>query len=225
MTAFLSHFYSSNTNGGRGEPDQPAKTVTSEGQHHAVVCAHMEQANTGRIGHPIEKPVSTITTAGAHQRVVQTTMVDADALPPEQLERAVQVAAFLVKYYGSGDGQAQAVDRPLDTITTLPRFAVVTVTIDAVTYVIVDIGMRMLTRRELANAQGFPPGYQLAPLCDVSRRKDGTWRKLKTPQPLSISSSIRMIGNSVCPDMAEALAVANGIPALCADEQPQEVAA
>lgn len=222
VTAFLSTFYS---NGGRHSVTEPTPTVTAESNHHAVVCAHMEQANTGRIGHPIEKPVSTITTAGAHQRLVQTTMVDADALPPEQLERAVQVAAFLVKYYGSGDGQAQAVDRPLDTITTLPRFAVVTVTIDTVTYVIVDIGMRMLTRRELANAQGFPPGYQLAPLCDVSRRKDGTWRKLKTPQPLSISSSIRMIGNSVCPDMAEALAVANGIPALCADEQPQEVAA
>lgn len=222
VTAFLSTFYS---NGGRHPVTEPTPTVTAEGNHHAVVCAHMEQANTGRIGHPIEKPVSTITTAGAHQRLVQTTMVDADALPPEQLERAVQVAAFLVKYYGSCDGQVQAVDRPLDTITTLPRFAVVTVTIDAVTYVIVDIGMRMLTRRELANAQGFPPGYQLAPLCDVSRRKDGTWRKLKTPKPLSISSSIRMIGNSVCPDMAEALAVANGIPALCAGEQPQEVAA
>lgn len=151
-------------------------------------------------------------------------MVDADALPPEQLERAVQVAAFLVKYYSNEDG-GHGLDAPIGTVTTKDRFAVVTVTIDATTYVIIDIGMRMLTRRELANAQGFPPGYQLAPLCDVIRRKDGTWRKLKTPQPLSISSSIRMIGNSVCPDMAEALAMANGIPALCADEQPQEVAA
>ena len=225
VTAFLSHFYSSNTNGGRGKPDQPAKTVTSEGQHHAVVCAHMEQANTGAmIGREVDKPLTTITSTGSQQRLVQTTMVDADALPPEQLERAVQVAAFLVKYYSNEDG-GHGLDAPIGTVTTKDRFAVVTVTIDATTYVIIDIGMRMLTRRELANAQGFPPGYQLAPLCDVIRRKDGTWRKLKTPQPLSISSSIRMIGNSVCPDMAEALAMANGIPALCADEQPQEVAA
>jgi DNA (cytosine-5)-methyltransferase 1 len=208
VTAFLSHFYTSNTNGGQGDPLRPAKAVTAEGQHHAVVCAHMEQANTGRVGHPIAKPVSTITSAGAHQRLVHTTMVEADALPPEQLARAVKVAAFLVKYYSNEDG-GHGLDAPIGTITTKDRFAVVTVTIDAVTYVVVDIGMRMLTRRELANAQGFPADYELAPLCDVAQRKDGTWRQLPAPRPLPVSSSIRMIGNSVCPDMAEALARAN----------------
>jgi len=76
------------------------------------------------------------------------------------------------------------------------RLAVVTVTIDAITYVIVDIGMRMLSRRELANAQGFPRDYTLDPIGPKGK-------------PLSISSSIRMIGNSVCPDVAEALASAN----------------
>lgn len=195
ITAFLSHFYTSNINGGRGDPLQPAKVVTAEGQHHAVVCAHMEQANTGRIGHPMPKPVSTITSAGAHQRLVETVLVDADALPPPMLERAVQVAAFLVKYYGN-EVDGHGLDQPLGTVTTKDRFAVVTVTIDAVTYVIVDIGMRMLTRRELANAQGFPAGYVLDPIGPSGK-------------PLSISSSIRMIGNSVCPDMAEALARAN----------------
>lgn len=220
VTAFLSTFYS---NGGRHDVEHPTPTVTAESNHHAVVCAHMEQANTGRIGHPIEKPVSTITTAGAHQRLVQTTMVDADALPPEQLARAVMVAAFLVKYYGNEDG-GHGLGAPIGTVTTKDRFAVVTVTIDATTYVIVDIGMRMLTRRELANAQGFPAGYELAPMCDVARRKDGTWRKLKAPRPLSISSSIRMIGNSVCPDMAEALVRAN-LAGMCEAATPNEVAA
>ena len=195
VTAFLSHFYSSNTNGGQGNPEEPTKTVTAEGQHHAVVCAHMEQANTGRIGHPIQKPVSTITTAGAHQRLVQTTMIEADALPPEQLAGAVKVAAFLIKYYGNEE-DGHGLTAPIGTVTTKDRFAVVTVTIDAVTYVVVDIGMRMLTRRELANAQGFPRDYILAPIGP-------------TGKPLSISASIRMIGNSVCPDMAEALVRAN----------------
>lgn len=195
VTAFLSHFYSSNTNGGRGDPLQPAKAVTAEGQHHAVVCAHMEQANTGRIGHAMTKPVSTITSAGAHQRLVQTTMVEADALPAPLMACAVQVAAFLVKYYGN-EVDGHGLNQPLGTVTTKDRFAVVTVTIDAVTYVIVDIGMRMLTRRELANAQGFPASYVLDPIGPNGK-------------PLTISSSIRMIGNSVCPDMAEALARAN----------------
>lgn len=195
VTAFLSHFYSSNTNGGSGNPLQPAKAVTAEGQHHAVVCAHMEQANTGRIGHAMTKPVSTITSSGSHQRLLQTTMVEADALPAPLMARAVQVAAFLVKYYGN-EVDGHGLNQPLGTVTTKDRFAVVTVTIDAVTYVIVDIGMRMLTRRELANAQGFPADYILDPIGPNGK-------------PLTISSSIRMIGNSVCPDMAEALARAN----------------
>lgn len=214
VTAFLSHFYTSNTNGGQGDPLHPAKAITAEGQHHAVVCAHVEQANTGgMLGRAADQPLTTITTTGAQQRLVQTTMIEADALPPGQMGRAVDVAAFLVKYYGNEvDGHGLAA--PIGTVTTKDRFAVVTVTIDAVTYVIVDIGMRMLTRRELANAQGFPADYELAPLCDVARQKNGTWRKLKAPRPLSISSSIRMIGNSVCPDMSETLVRAN-LPALC----------
>lgn len=198
VTAFLSTFY---TNGGRHDVVCPAPTVTAESNHHAVVCAHMEQANTGRIGHPIQKPVSTITTAAAHQRLVQTTMIEADALPPEQMAGAVQVAAFLIKYYGNEE-DGHGLTSPIGTVTTKDRFAVVTVTIDAITYVVVDIGMRMLTRRELANAQGFPRDYILDPIGP-------------TGKPLSISASIRMIGNSVCPDMAEALVRANR-PDLCA---------
>lgn len=214
VTAFLSHFYTSNTNGGQGDPLHPAKAITAEGQHHAVVCAHVEQANTGgMLGRAADQPLTTITTTGAQQRLVQTTMIEADALPPEQMGRAVEVAAFLVKYYGN-EVDGHGLTAPIGTVTTKDRFAVVTVTIDATTYVIVDIGMRMLTRRELANAQGFPADYELAPLCGVARKKDGSWRKLKAPRPLSISSSIRMIGNSVCPDMSETLVRAN-LPALC----------
>ncbi|SEM62219.1 DNA (cytosine-5)-methyltransferase 1 [Sphingomonas gellani] len=211
VTAFLSHFYTSNTNGGQGDPTHPAKTITAGGQHHGVVCAHMEQANTGgMLGRVADKPLTTVTTTGAQQRLVETVMVDADALPPEQLARAVQVAAFLVKYYGS-DRHGQAVDVPLHTIPTRERFAVVTVTIDATTYVIVDIGMRMLTPRELANAQGFPADYILAAIGPNDK-------------PLTKSSQIAKIGNSVCPDVAEALVRAN-LPALCANDTAEEVAA
>ena len=193
VTAFLSTFY---TNGGRHDLSDPAPTVTAESNHHAVVCAHMEQANTGAmIGREADKPLTTVTATSSQQRLVQTMMVEADALPAPLMARAVQVAAFLIKYYGN-EVDGHGLDQPLGTVTTKDRFAVVTVTIDAVTYVIVDIGMRMLTRRELANAQGFPVGYVLDPIGPHGK-------------PLTISSSIRMIGNSVCPDMAEALARAN----------------
>lgn len=170
----------------------------------AVTSAHLEQANTGMVGHDVRKPVSTIVGKGCTQRLVETTLVEEGTLPPELMDSAVKVAAFLVKYYGSEVGQHQAADAPLDTATVKPRFAVVTVTIDAVTFVLVDIGMRMLEPRELANAQGFPRDYILDPVCwyltDSGARKFG---------PLPKAQQIAKIGNSVCPIMAEVLTAAN----------------
>lgn len=196
VVTFLSQFRGSNRTASGGHPGEPAKAVTAGGLHQAVVCAHMEQANTGMVGHEMRRPVSTIVSKGCTQRLVETTLLEEGDLPPEMMERATRVAAFLIKYYGAGDGQSQAADKPLDTVTTLARFAVVTVTIDATTYVIVDIGMRMLTPRELARAQGFPDSYILDPIGPNGR-------------PLSKAAQIRMIGNSVCPDVAAALVRAN----------------
>lgn len=217
-TAFLSHFYSSG--GGEGRPETPAKTITADGQHHAVVTAHIEQANGGprntrSAGRDARRPLSTATTTGSQQRIVQTTLVEEGVLPPELMASAVNVASFLVKYYAT-DGeneasQSQPVDRPLDTITTKARFAVVTVTIDAVTYIIVDIGLRMLKPRELARAQGFPDSYVLNPECWYTTEKGN--RKFGA---LPIAMQISAIGNSVCPPVARALVAANqpGLPVM-----------
>lgn len=206
VSAFLSSMYTSNSNGGRGKPDLPLKTICAGANHHAVVAAHIEQANGGprmrnAAGRSPTVPISTIATTGSQQRIVQTTMIEEGALPPAMMARAVQVAAFLIKYYQSG--VPRAADQPFDTITTKARYAVVTVTIDAVTYVIVDIGMRMLTPRELARAQGFPESYILDPITPQLIR--GKW----VSKPLTKAAQIRMIGNSVCPDVAAALVSAN----------------
>lgn len=200
VTAFLSQFRGSNRTGSGGDPAEPTKAITAGGTHQALVCAHIEQANGGPrngklAGRAASEPFSTVTGTGSQQRIVQTTLIEEGDLPPEQLESALRVAAFLVKYYGNeSDGHDPA--EPLGTVTTKDRFAVVTVTIDAVTYVIVDIGMRMLTPSELARAQGFPDHYVLDPIGPKGR-------------PLSKSAQIRMIGNSVCPDVATALVRAN----------------
>lgn len=201
VSAFLSSFHPSNTNGGQGDPTQPHKTTMAGGQHSAIVCAHMEQANTGEVGHEMLKPTSTIVGKGSTQRLVETTMIPEDSLPPEMMRKAEIVAAFLVKYFGTG--KSKGLDEPMGTVTTLPRFAVVTVTIDAVTYVIVDIGLRMLTPRELARAQGFPEEYILDPACWQMKRGKRVWQKLTK------ADQIRMIGNSVCPAVARALVRAN----------------
>ncbi len=212
VTAFLSSFYGSDKTNGSGDPERPLRSARAGGQHHAIVAAHIEQANggprnTNSAGRAADRPLSTATASGSQQRIVETTLIEEGALPPDMMERAVRTAAFLVKYYGTdGDGEAaqiQPVDRPLDTITTRARFAVVTVTIDAVTYVIVDIGLRMLKPRELANAQGFPPDYKLDPIVPVMLRG-----KL-VERPLTIAEQISAIGNSVCPPVARALVAAN----------------
>jgi DNA (cytosine-5)-methyltransferase 1 len=69
------------------------------------------------------------------------------------------------------------------------------VTIGGEQYAIVDIGMRMLQPHELKRAQGFPASYIIDPVFNGRR--------------LSKSSQVRMIGNSVCPDVATALIRAN----------------
>jgi DNA (cytosine-5)-methyltransferase 1 len=201
VSAFLSSFYTSNTNGGRGTPKKPLKTVMAGANHHSLVCAHMEQANTGMVGHDTRKPLSTIVGKGCTQRIVETTILEAEDLPPEMMAKATRCAAFLVKYFGTAIGAD--VQEPFHTVTTLPRFAVVTVTIDAVTYVIVDIGMRMLQPRELARAQGFPEDYILDPIAPQMIRGKIVYK------PLTKAAQIRMIGNSVCPDVAKALVAAN----------------
>lgn len=206
-TAFMTRFYGSDKKNGGGDPEQPLSTVRAKGQHHGMVTAHMAQFNTNpngsvNAGHAMDETVSTVATKGPHQGIIETTLIEEGVLPPEMLERATMVAAFLVKYYGEG-GQSQAVDRPLDVVTTKARYAVVTVTIDAVTYVIVDIGLRMLKPRELARAQGFPDSYILNPI--VRKFIRGKW----VERPLTIAEQISAIGNSVCPPVARALVAAN----------------
>lgn len=103
---------------------------------------------------------------------------------------AALVYAFLTKYFGTAIG-ANLIE-PAPTATGKDRFGLVTVQVEGEPYVIVDIGMRMLSPRELARAQGFPDEYVLTG---------------------SKSSQVARIGNSVCPVMAEVLVKANYSPA------------
>lgn len=100
--------------------------------------------------------------------------------------------AFLVKFYGN-ERDGQRVDVPLGTVTTKDRFGLVVVSGEGRS--VSDIGLRMLTPRELARAQGFPDSFSL----DVD--VDGA--------PLSKTAQTRMVGNSVCPPIAAALVRAN----------------
>ena len=181
----------------------PLGTIVAGGVKHALVSAFLEQANGGGPnGNPAparscRQPVSSITASGSQQRLVTA---DLAQLSPEAEAGALRVAAFLVNYYGQGT--ALDLDKPLPTVTTRDRMALVTVVIRGTPYVIVDIGLRMLRPHELYRAQGFPPGYI------HDRTADG--------RPLSVTAQVRMVGNSVSPPPLRAIAAANldRVPAL-----------
>lgn len=154
----------------------PLGTIVGS-QKHALVAAFLAQHNAGprnatMSGRPADAPISTITTTGGQQQLV---------------------TAFLATYYGTGVGQEAG--RPLRTVTTADRHAVVTVEIAGVPYAVVDVGMRMLQPRELYRAQGFPENY-------IIDRGEGGRVLTKTEQ-------VRMVGNSVCPPVTAALVRAN----------------
>lgn len=190
MTAFLEQ---ANGGGDHGNParargaNEPVSTISATGSQQRLVTAHMAKLRGTSSATDVADPLHTISAGGEHHAVVECT------LSPEHANGALRVAAFLVKYYGTAHGVDLA--EPLDTITTRDRLALVTVIIKGTPYVIVDIGLRMLRREELFRAQGFPAGYI------IDRTADCT--------PLSISASVRMVGNSVSPPALAAIARAN----------------
>ena len=161
---------------------EPYPTVTAVGSQGALVAAFLAKHYGGNYTGPgisMREPLDAITT------------IDHHAL----------VHAFLMKYYGTE--QDPRLERPLDTVTTKDRFGLVMV--HGERYRIADIGMRMLTPRELYRAQSFPDRYIIAP------EYNG--------KPLTKTSQVRMCGNSVPPAVAEALVRANVI------KQREEIAA
>lgn len=200
--------------------DNPLGVVATSTGHHAVSAAFFEQANGGFYdgdGRAADSPLSTVCQSGANQRLVN---------------------AYLVKYYGN-EKDGISLTEPMHTLPTKDRVALVevvqvpnTLTPEQMEgarrcasfmheylpehfkdpaemvmvggYVLVDITLRMLQPPELKAAQGFDKGY----IIDRGLFVDSVtgaeeWRDInKTDQ-------VRLIGNSVCPDEAEALVAAN----------------
>ena len=141
----------------------------------------------------MREPLATVAAGGEHHALVQY------HLSQEHEAGALRCAAFLMRYHGSG-GQWADLRDPMTTITTRDRLALVTVWLKGEPWVIVDICLRMLTPRELYNAQDFPANYV------IDRTASGK-RLTKTAQ-------VRMVGNSVSPLPMRLLVAANYIPRL-----------
>nr|DAX52360.1 MAG TPA: DNA cytosine methyltransferase [Caudoviricetes sp.] len=143
-----------------------------------LIQYHTEQSGKEVRGQAVEKPLMTA----------------------DSSNRYGLVTALLIKYYGQGEGQS--LREPLHTITAKDRFGLVIVRGEP--YQIIDIGLRMLTPRELFRAQGFPEDYI------IDRDADG--------KHYPKSAQVARCGNAVPPPFAEALVRAN-LPEMCGEEE------
>lgn len=169
--------YGGGYTGAGSSADAPLDTVTAK-DHNSLVTAHIMTMRNHMCGQPMDEPLGTITAGTTHH---------------------LEVQAFLLKYYGNGT--ANSVDEPLDTVTARDRFALVT--IHGEEYIITDIRMRMLQPRELFNAQGFPEDYI------IDHDADG--------KAYPKNKQVARCGNAVTPPVPAAMVRAN-LPECCTAE-------
>lgn len=212
-TAFMAqHNNDSRRDGGvnPGRPmDEPVSTVTQTGSQQGVIAASLlSMKGSDRRDSDLNEPHPTVLAGGLHSALVTpfmtkyygtgdgamvnepahtVTMKDRfayveGAIAPPPLDEAQVTRARTVADFMRGHGFWD--DREFVTVTIGPDL-----------YTIVDIGMRMLTPRELFGAQGFPADYIIDPIYNG--------------KPLSKSDQIGCCGNSVSPPMAASLIAAN----------------
>lgn len=166
--------------GGGASIDDPAPTITSKAKD-ALVTSHLiKMKGTCRHGQPVDEPMPTVQAGGLHTG---------------------EVRAFLMKYYGTGGQWADCKD-PMHTLTAKARMGLVMVAGEE--YQIVDIGMRMLSPRELFRAHSFPDSYIIDPLFEG--------------KPLTKTDQVAKVGNSVARKCYRALLEANVNATEVADE-------
>ena len=173
---FLIQYHSETSNSEvRGQwLDEPIMTLDTSDRY-AIITPYITTLRNHMTGQRADEPISTISCSGAHHELVY---------------------AYLIKYFSTIS--AQSVDRPLDTLTTKDRFALITVCGEK--YLIKDICMRFLTPREMSDCTGFPHDYVIDFDCDG--------------KPYSRQKKVARIGNAVTPQVPAALVRAN-LPEEC----------
>ncbi|WP_296580092.1 DNA cytosine methyltransferase [Xanthobacter sp.] len=163
---------------------EPTRTVSAGGNHNAVVSMPLLAVYYGSDddGAGADVPMRTDTAKPRFGLVSADAMVP--TFGPEHESRAREVAEFL-RAHGCWDGGE-----------------FVTVEVDGISLVIVDVCMRMLTPRERFNANGFPPDY----IIDYGLDENGEVVRL------TLEQQGHMCGNAVCPPVAAALVRANYVP-------------
>ena len=199
--------------GGRPlDVQDPMHTVTSHDRE-AVVAAHIAKYYGGVVGQNAEEPLPTVT-AIDHNAVSAAHLVkfkrdEVGTQPTEPLPTQTASGVFAVcKTHlakardGSSLGRWPEIRALLNEFCgyTLEEDDVLLLEIGGTLYHLADIGLRMLTPRELYAAMGFPPDYIID--------RDYLGNEYKK------SAQVARCGNAVCPQVAEALVRAN-LPEWC----------
>lgn len=199
----------------------PLNTVVAGGVKHYPVAAFLAQQNGGphmeaHAGHDARDPLSTIAATGSHQTPVAAwfakyygtgdgartndpmhTVTVKDRMAHMQAELAVP--PFAPEHHD----RARTVAEFLRAHDAWDGGEFVTLEIDGSTFIVIDIGMRMLTPRELFRAQGFPEDYVI----------EGVWREDQVGEyrweGFAKDVQVSCCGNSVCPPLAAAIVGAN----------------
>lgn len=163
---------------------EPLPTVTAI-DHNAVCTAHVVKFKGDNLGHGMKEPMQTVTTSAGEFALCKAHL--AKMRSGDDLGHWPEIRALLNEYCGY----------------TLAEDEVLLLEISGALYYIADIGLRMLSPRELYNAMGFPPDYIID--------HDYLGNEYKK------SAQVARCGNAVCPPMATALVRAN-LPEWCGAE-------
>jgi DNA (cytosine-5)-methyltransferase 1 len=177
-------------------------TITSQ-DHHALSAAFLMKYHGTFRGQGVDQPMLTVDTRDrfaevrASLRDARGQEMDEPLRTLDTSNRFAEVRAFLTKFYGTATSGA-SLDLPFPTVTAGGdrgggHLGLVMIAGEA--YEIADIGMRMLQPHELFAAQGFPDDYDICPEFNG--------------KPMTKTAQTALAGNSVCPQVAEALVMAN----------------
>lgn len=195
--------------------EEPHPAVLAGGQHSAVIAPIVAQHNNdsrreGGVnpGRTVEEPLSTVTASGAQQGIVAPFMAKyygtGDGQEIDEPVHTITVndrfglmhaAMSAPPFTSAHEARARQVADWLRSYGFWDEREFVTITVEGVELIIVDVGMRMLTPRELFNAQGFPADYE------IERDLDG--------RVFSKADQVGRAGNSVSPPWAAAHFAAN----------------
>lgn len=184
-TAFLEQANGGFYEGGGRSLNDPTSTVLGTGSHQQLVNAYLvKYYRDGGQLQSCDEPLHTVPTK-ARMGLVNVVKVPVDILPPEMMAKAKRCAEFLHKHL------PEHFPEPADLVMVGD-------------FVLVDLTLRMLQPRELKKAQGFRDDYILdRGIFFNPETGENEWKKItKTDQ-------VRLIGNSVCRQVAAALIRAN----------------